>query len=432
MSARPLVVSSLMLWGLLSTAAGCSGCSRPIDPDPEADAGTNGPIACQTDLDCGDPNVFDCLGVCMRICQGNDTLCPEGERCNAGGYCETGCRNSTNCDADQVCDDGVCVPRPDEGCQTKCDCDVGQVCRDRVCQEAGLTCQTTDDCARGPTGAEDRCLAYECNGFTDRCFDPEPQPCVDSTECRGRPGCTTTSPCTCTADGQCVPDVACTVAEENTLCGPGNFCTGGGACSVLPACDVDETVCDALGLACNGGSGRCERSLPCTDSSDCTLPPASFCDPTTQFCAVATCINGGRTCEGDQDCTEDGRCVPAGTGTPCAADPECPPNQYCNFALNPDQCSLGCRTNDDCDTGQSCDGNHRCVGGGDALPFGATCQADAECITGLCGTQTGTCAELCPFLGGDCTFCPQVNPQGCGCVTVALFQFCQPLPPAGP
>ena len=51
------------------------------------------------------------------------------------------CRRSRDCEADELCRDGECVPRQTT-CQDDTDCQQGQVCRDEACvQDTRTACQ---------------------------------------------------------------------------------------------------------------------------------------------------------------------------------------------------------------------------------------------------------------------------------------------------
>lgn len=425
MSCRFWACAALALYSLAPVAAGCNGCGTSIGP---VDAGVDeGPqvISCTDASDCP-ADVPECsFGICKRPCAANDGCPDPATFCDViAGYCAAGCRDSSTCEGGTVCSAGSCIQS--QGCATKCDCAVGQVCVGGACQAPPATCAGPQDCGRGPTSPDD-CEDYACNGFTQQCFDPDPTPCATNADCTGRPGCG--GGCTCTGSGTCAPEVDCTVANEATTCGADFYCDGNGRCQALPAC-TDEAPCTPLGLTCSIGRQKCERPLPCAASPDCTVAPSTHCNTTTGFCAVPLCTNGGITCTPTtQTCSADGRCVPAGTGSPCTGDSTCPSDQYC--ASN-GQCAVGCRDNASCTGGQQCNAAHQCTGGGTAGGFGAACANangepdDALCQGGLfCGTFTATCQEGCDGESSDCTTdgCCQLTGQQC-CVMVFFVGVC--------
>lgn len=414
-------VVTMAVW---SMGASCKG--RPVEEQP--DSGTPPVIlSCEDVSDCPEGSSYECVGgLCLQRCAA-DAACNLDSFCSSRGYCEVGCRDSSSCSADQLCSAGQCVDKASVGsCASKCDCAPGEVCKDNLCQPPPDGCTTPADCGRGPA---DRCEAYQCNGFTRQCFDPDPQPCAAPADCVGRPGCE--SGCFCTGAGQCVPDVQCTIADEANTCGADFYCDDNGACAVLPACTTNAE-CTPLDLICNTGRNRCERPRSCASAADCTVQPAVFCDVTTSFCAVPTCNNGGRTCGAEEDCSVDGRCVPAGTGQACASDVECPNDpwpttQYCSFAFGAQgQCAIGCRGNGSCSGDDICNGARQCVssgGGSGDGQFGSACVDDSSCSAGLvCGLLTSTCAEPCDVAGSPCAgglCCPLSGAARCN-----TFGFC--------
>lgn len=426
-----MFVHRLVVLGLVAVAAvGCPRTVVPQDagPDPGPQLQSCSDVSeCPGFVDGAATQTVRCDGVCLIICNGVDEVCPAGFFCDRNGTCDIGCRPGPGqCPDGQLCQNGTCSAGGGEDCATKCDCQPGEICSAGQCVPAGATCVDGADCPRGPLLPTDDCEAFSCNAFTDQCFDPTPTPCTASTECVGRPGCTGGAVCTCTTAGACVPDVDCTPQTENAACGADNYCDGNGDCQALPSC-TNDTECSGFGLTCNEGRGKCERPQSCTISADCTTPPNTFC--ATGFCAIGTCNNGAITCQANQDCSADGRCVAAGTGTACTGDVTCPADQFCNFTLATPQCAIGCRDNSSCPSGNSCNGQHQCApdGAGGNGGFGDTCpNGDADCQSPLiCGTFTGTCAEVCAT-DTDCIACSASN-GAAGCSCSGLFAaFCVP------
>lgn len=416
----------LLLAGAFGALVGCGPTSIALDAGPSTPAEQT----CSSVTECPDQVNYDCVGVCLRKCA-SDTVCGPAEFCNSQGYCADGCRNSSTCNDGEVCSEGSCVTGG-AGCTSKCECATGQVCIDGACQSPPATCAGPTDCPRGPG---DRCEAYQCNGFTQQCFDPDPQPCTGAADCTGRPGCLAEGDCDCNGSGQCVPAGECTVETEAAVCGDGFYCDNALDCVPLPAC-TNDSQCTPAGLVCNLGTSTCERPQPCTSSADCTAAPKTYCDTsvTPAACVIPNCQNGGVTCQAGQECAEDGRCVAQGTGTMCTSDADCPnaawPNtQYCEPSTQ--QCAVGCRSSASCPSGQTCNGARQCVtgGGGGAGQWGATCMDDSGCQAGLiCGSLTGTCAELCSYPGEACAgradCCPLSGQPNCQ--QVLLFGYCRP------
>lgn len=418
-----------MLLGLALTAA-CPGTTNTpedsgtiLEPDSTLQS-------CETVDDCPDPANYDCLGVCYQRCAANE-VCRANEYCSERGYCEEGCRDSSTCNEGEVCAAGTCQTSGGNVCGSKCDCLPGEVCNAGTCSPPPAMCASSDDCGRG---AGDVCDAYQCNGFTQLCFDPNPQPCANDTDCDARPGCA--DGCICNASSQCVPSVACTPEDELDTCGNGYYCTAGNTCDVAPAC-TDDSDCESIGLECNQGTGVCQRSQPCTDNAECTVPPATFCDVAAGNCVVPDCNNGGATCQNGYTCSEAGTCVPAGTGVPCNSDADCsndpwPDTQFCSFDSGSGECASGCRNNSSCPDGQTCNGARQCVDeGGGGNPGGNGGQGEAcedfilssDCQAGFQCLLFGTCAEQCdPAVcepAGNC--CPL---SGGTCIEGAIVNYC--------
>ncbi len=419
---------SRLSWvSLVVVAAAFVGCPKPIVA--EADAGPGPGEQFQICSDVSECPGFDpaattqtvrCEGVCLFVCNGVDEACPSDNMfCDFNGTCAFGCRDSSRCAAGEICVAGLCSVSAAE-CSSKCDCDPGEKCVDTQCVPASDSCSSGAECPRGPLTPTDQCEAFQCNGFSNTCFDPAPQDrlCTAPADCVGRPGCLGGTTCTCTAQGACVTSASCTVQNEQQVCGFGNFCDSNNTCAPLPLCPNGNTDCSGFDLVCNQGTGSCERSQPCTTNGDCTIAPATHC--ANNFCTIPNCTNGGVTCTAPQTCNAQGRCTQPG-GTACTSDNVCPANQYCDLGVQ--ECAFGCRTNADC-PGQVCNGDRQCVnaGGGSGGQFGASCTTSTDCQSPLiCGFLTGTCAEPCAS-PADCIAC---NAQSGNCQCNG-FGFCQP------
>ena len=414
------------LLALVGVVLGTTACPRSLDDNADAGPdGGGGVVQLQLCSDVSECEFFSeennntrCDGVCRYVCNGVDEACPlQSMFCDVDGTCGFGCRDSSVCVAGEICVGGTCQVGSSQ-CGSKCDCQAGQVCLDGQCQEAGSSCAASADCPRGPA---DRCEAFQCNGFTQQCFDPDPQPCSAAPDCIGRPGCTGGALCACTSAGACVPDVDCTPQNENTTCGGGNFCDGNGDCQALPACTSPDD-CAGFGLTCNAGTSTCERAQPCTSAVDCGIAPNTFCDTAAGFCTIPNCTNGGTPCTNGLQCNAQGRCVQEGTGVTCTNDSVCAATQFCDISAQ--ECRVGCRNNASCPSGQICDGNRQCVSGGNTGgQFGDTCVGSSDCNSPLiCGFLTSTCAEPCAA-ANDCIAC---NARFGGSCTCNGFGFCAP------
>jgi len=238
-----------------------------------------------------------------EVCDDDAVVC----RTNCGGdevspHCvedEPGVGRRFGCPDGSV-DDSTCA------CTSKCDCAPGEVCGPAGCAPAPAFCSSGADCPRGPVTPTDQCEAFQCNGFTDQCFDPDPASrlCTDDSQCAGRPGCIAGATCTCTPSGDCVPDVACTsdgVCELSQFCDLAagqcrDGCRNNASCEVGFVCSGERT-CVTPSATGNFGD-------PCTVAEDCAAPLlcALISGTCSEACAVAedcvTCsgINGSCTC----------------------------------------------------------------------------------------------------------------------------------------
>jgi hypothetical protein len=427
-----LLLSSAVVLGL----AGCPGGARDAGTDVDAGEDPNANlIPCESRDQCPDSTTWECVGVCLKLCANND-VCALDEYCT-GGFCRRGCRDSDGCDvnADQICVAGTCVPRGNAAtCGSKCDCAPGEVCADDICQSPPAQCASSADCARGP-GAIEQCNAFACNGFTSQCFYPNAPPCVDATDCVGRPGCTGNA-CVCNAGGQCVVPSPCTPATEAIDCGLDAYCTAANVCDAYPAC-TNDSACTGIGMVCNLGLSRCERVVACTSNLDCPTSPSTYCNQTVvpAVCAIPSCLNGGTICGPNTVCNA-GACVPdTTTGTNCLSHSQCLATEFCYFPAGQTEgvCQTGCASNASCPSGYSCNGSNQCVvTNPNNNPGGAgqSCSGTADCQFGLLCKLTGTCEETCGSPDSPCN--PSVDANCCDltgyqtCSPGLFFSFCTP------
>jgi Dictyostelium (slime mold) repeat len=203
----------------------------------------------------------DQMGACATGCQGNASLCDDGDACTS----------------DTCLQNGQCGHAP-------VNCNDGNTCTTDLCQQA--------------TG----CLNVPAEG-------PCPTFCDDGN------ACTSTDTCT---DGQCrgTPVAGCCAADVN--CDDGNSCTvdtcAGGACLNEPRnCSVaDKCVagfCDPASGACSTAPVSCDDNNVCTDDL-CDSATGCFSMPTTNppEPQETTCSDGAdNDCDGaidsaDTDC----------------------------------------------------------------------------------------------------------------------------------
>lgn len=354
--------------------------------------------------------VFDAEGICLL-----DGDCLDGEMCDRNRErCierSLDCTDTGVCPLDYECDAnrGECRFRPTV-CAADADCGRGRVCEDGLCV-ARPECRDDAECPDGsrcltPPG---RCISDgECNDALDCPADRpicQDNQCVAGDECPG--GCRPGAEC---VGGQCVVVGVC--GED---CGPGTFCspvvercvecTADGHCGDGRSCH-DETCfdgprgapCTPCGIdgACGFGYG-CDFDfgglcMPlCEGRGEC--PGGFFCDG--EFCrSEETC--GGFECFNDDEC--DGACLAGVCDDPqrCQGDADCADDWTCQG----DRCvprANACFSPFDCGRGEICLGG-RCVVqdvAGECSP----CEQPADCPSpALCGDVDGTglrCLSIC-------------------------------------
>ncbi|MBK8257687.1 MAG: DUF4114 domain-containing protein [Polyangiaceae bacterium] len=190
---------------------------------------------CQT----GSPGV--CADGTLQ-CQNGQLTClplagPSNEKCDGfDNDCNGLVDDGDLCGADEVCDNGNCVPKcgGEFVCPPQKECDNGKgLCVDAEC--IGVTCQEGTKCIKGickdpcngvacPKGQAciagnciDPCLGITCDD-SQVCFEGA---CIEECQCAG---CTAGSQCQ--ADGLCLPD-ACV----GKVCPPGTYCIADGTCA---------------------------------------------------------------------------------------------------------------------------------------------------------------------------------------------------------
>lgn len=280
--------------------------------------------------------------------------------------------NDVSCPAGEACIEGTCTPLT-PNCVPECDAD--QVCEDRVCVTPQSQCAAAGDTcdATRPAGTTDfLCLDLDA-------FGPRPGECVEF--CAPDGSCPSGSLCffvTSASDPQCESNDDCEAGREcsggvclQTICRPSEcdgFVAGAEACSELyantpgfeggaqcydvgndarycyPAGDQSEgaecgSAIDAIidnsfaatcqsGLACVDDVCRvaCLDDTPCTGGEECILEDEDFVDTDTGICGASCTPFEVGSCGEGQTCIpvsgDEGVCTPAG-GQPAFA--ECTP-----------------------------------------------------------------------------------------------------------
>jgi hypothetical protein len=475
------MMQRLLSFGMLCALLGLVGCSSETsgacdssDDCPRGEAcqqnGTCGEIPCSSNTDCfvGDDFVEACLlenedGAYDPAADGlcSNQECRGARDCEAGQICQDGiCYNGTagplsctcreECPLGEACLFGECRA-PLASCDTDCQCPVGSVCNE------GGRCEVAvaDPCASIVCPEGETCVGGVCEGGTVAGCDP---PCAPGESCDE-----TTNTCISDLGALCSP------CAEDADCGAnGNLCVpigpGGNVCGLGCGTQADcpeSYVCRAP------GPGLPNQCLPlggqCGGCMTTGCPDGQFCDPNELTCTAyaaacepcnvdiacagdAICANvaGARVCvalcgddapcDAGYECGDSGRpdvraCVP--TAGSCDGSSGCP-NECPESSpfQDPNDCTCDdCRTTADCPDGNVCNSANQCV------RDGAACGSAADCPGGYC--QGGVCVDcLTPAdcagddicLDGACAPCPCPEGQSCdsvgNCVEVADPSTC--------
>jgi hypothetical protein len=286
--------------------------------------------ACRCDFECSAPGT-ECTSLgCTEMCDA-DADCPVSTRCRAGhcvtpsetvadasctctttsecpgdgvicrdGTCVRGCQDASDCDANQTCVDGSCVPTVNPACGDTNPCADGLECVDGECRQPSDTCQFSSECGAGRVCVNQRC--------TTACGTDNPCPtgaqCVEGfcEEIQPTPGdCSTNADC---GEGRVCRDTRCfDECATDGECGAGRYCLEG-RCRLddrpRPSCGA--TAMCASGSICLNGSCR----IPCSSVDECQRFDVQY-----NFCLMNVCATTNEAtsnCMSAEDCTS-GQCV---------------------------------------------------------------------------------------------------------------------------
>ncbi len=260
------------LYVLVAMGALASGCRTEVvndecsGDDEQCDDG----VECTVDL-CID-------GLCVN--RPTDSLCGEGETCDARDGCIRACESddecvdSVDCTVD-ICLSGNCVNRPhDDLCPSGQTCDPVEGC----VGEGG--CETDDECDDEIDCTLDVCGVDGCEHL------PQDALCSDGQVCDVAAGCIDAG---CEGDDDCDDDIDCTI----------DVCNVDGSCTHTP----DNSRCEGeqVCYATVGCSDPCEDDEDCDDGNFCN--GAETCEP--EFGCVEA--DEPRDCDDNDECTID-RC----------------------------------------------------------------------------------------------------------------------------
>lgn len=314
--------------------------------DAQDDAADDVAADTQEDADVPEPDVpAGCV---------SDDRCGQGQICDdtqEPPICRPGCREHSECDADQYCEAEAAVCA--EGCRDDASCGGVLVCDldSRVCEAPA--CREDVDCPEGQF-CENRACAVGCR--IGAC--PSEQYCDQDTRTCAE-GCGVDSHCP--EDSWCRDNVCAIGCRDDDGCPEGEECVELRGEETERLCLVEacrrDSQCDA-GFYCGVGDFDRDVCLPGCRTADGDCPEGLVCDPETRQCGPMT----------------------------CAADDECGEGEICTGQ----RCVIGCRDDGACVEGQTCELDvptctcaslHDCVGGAicDLGLCRSSCDSDAEC-----------------------------------------------------
>jgi len=331
----------------------------------------------------------------------------------------TGCRDNTDCGADEmgnrVCDTatGRCVACT---ASNRGSCTAGQYCTPANRCEAG--CATDMDCAAADAGVD------HCNVATHTCVT-----CARDADCAAGFLCATNGNCVpgCNVGHPCATGQACCAgACVDTLSNPAacGTCTTmcAGATNATPAC-----AAGSCGIACNAGFADCDGNAAngCEANTATNPMHCGACGTAcragpgaTASCAMARCASacdpGFLDCDMDPSngCEVNGTTNPASCGACGAA---CPARANAAGTCAGGRCGIACQPGfADCDGDAangcevaldavgSCGACGRACSG--ATPVCGTSPTGNVCVSGCAAAQT-RCGMSCVDTQSDVTDC---------------------------
>ncbi|MDO8599181.1 MAG: hypothetical protein Q7S02_03665 [bacterium] len=280
-------------------------------------------LQCRSDVECGLPGEFCCLGgaPCGR-CGGDGDVCGSNLVCGGGILC---CREGVDC--------GQCTQN---GAACGRDADCPDAARDSCCPPGAVCgggrpdggCNNNGTCGAGETAAN---CPLDCGSG-----DAQGSVCDGDGTCEAGEAVTN-----CASDcgssgggGSCNRNGACETGESLEGCpadcsdlastSPIGVCSGGGSppticvdepqCASGATCNLDLGICSETGVACAnedacpGGTNTCDRDIGIqTDGPDGQSIPCTDDDPNCRK-VIGKCTDIERLCTIDANCPDGEQC----------------------------------------------------------------------------------------------------------------------------
>ncbi|MBM4352701.1 MAG: hypothetical protein FJ109_02740 [Deltaproteobacteria bacterium] len=393
-----------------NTALGCKALfsTPPACIDPAHCQGSRADAVCLDHVCSSLPPVPDdsaCTGdILANDCGAAADYYCNGDPVQAVPDCAYECTGPADCDKDQQCLYGTCIPRYADGAQ--CDGDVQ--CLSGHCGN-GFCC-TAGDCCNKP---------YEC----PKAYSTAPL-CGSPQSCQGTRVDATCTDHACGSVGPLEDDTACgkDVLAKSCAPYPDQFCTGAKA-QPVPTC----------GSTCKGDQD-CVAGAHCDDVCKPDLPDGMSCDEPSDcqsgHCQNGFCCDTGDCCQAASDCPDSWHAAPTcdippqcqghrldaicasfqcksiSTGDDSACDAGVPAGECGPYAAlactgklhqTAPTCAVSCAHDADCSPGHHCD--IVCL---PDVAYGGSCDEDSDCQSGHCANGFCCDAGTCCSVAADC------------------------------
>lgn len=283
--------------------------------------------SCTSAADCADNEQCDPSGQCVPLvcADGSPNYpdcgcdnCPPGQLCNSdSGQCipperdtldleDQSCTSTADCEDNQVCQDGTCVPDDeDQSCTSTADCNEGQICQNGTCVPDGgrESCNTNNDCGPDKICQNGRCFC-DCQGSPISCSEQCAGVCLEesvSCPCQGNGECTPPQKCVTSTSGQnvCSDDDGEGVCPDGSRVACDQNCPGGSKPANCRACNADSD-CEANQI-CNRGACITEDPALSTDGAGGGGAPGSDLGEEDPLAIINDGMGGGDGSDGSNN-----------------------------------------------------------------------------------------------------------------------------------